>query len=168
MEGIDASAAIPGDCKAYRLVKPEWVKHGQSPPLPSSQAFQDRPETHAMSVYLEDEIAAAGRVPSDLQKHWPGYWIFYLTVHELQHDFGQVVSRDQQPDFPGHSLVRDPSGKRTQSKRSKMAGRCRLEATGDGPITPPAVAPVSSLQVLGTGVVSLHRPGWFWLRRRRN
>jgi hypothetical protein len=79
-----------------------------------------------MSVYMEDELLAAGRSLEDLRKRWEGYWIFSLTVGQLKNEFGQEVLRDPQPDFPGHGLVRDPTGKRSQSKRSRMAASCEL------------------------------------------
>jgi hypothetical protein len=134
VEDLDASTPIPGDCKAYRLIRPDWMKPGLSPPRPSSQAFQDHPRSGAMSAYLGDAIQAAGKSPSDLQKMkaWQGYWIFSLTVQQLRDEFGQEVQRDPQPDFPGHALIRDPSGRRSQGKRSKMAVRCVLEAEADG------------------------------------
>lgn len=124
--GGGAPEAIRGNCRAFRLVKSDWVKVELTPPVPSSQAFQDRSESGAMSVYLEDEINSAGHSLSDLQKRWEGYWVFSLTVNQLIEEFGQEVVRDPQPDFPGHALVRDPSGKRTQGKRSRMASVCVL------------------------------------------
>lgn len=117
---------ISGDCRAFRLVKYDWVKVDLEPPRPSSQAFQDRQESGAMSVYLEDEIVLNGHSLAELQKRWEGYWIFSLTVNQLREEFAQEVVRDPQSDFPGHALVRDPSGKRTQSKRSRMASACIL------------------------------------------
>jgi len=77
-----------------------------------------------MSVYLEDEIVSAGLSVEELQKRWDGYWVFSLTVDQLRVDFQQEVVRDPQSDFPGHALVRDRSGKRTQGKRSRMAAAC--------------------------------------------
>src|SRR5258708_40112160 len=102
------------------------MKPDLTPPRPSSAAFQDRSETGAMSVYLQDEIEHAGYVPRDLLKRWAGYWIYSLTVGQLRDEFGQDVSRDPMPDFPGHALVRDATGKRTQGKRTRMAERCVL------------------------------------------
>lgn len=97
-----------------------------------------------MSVFLADEIQQGGYLPTDLQKHWAGYWIFSLSVDQLREEFGQVVSRDPQPEFPGHALVKDPSGKRTQGTRSRMAHRCVLEAAGDA--LPAAPAPLDLVQ----------------------
>jgi hypothetical protein len=74
-----------------------------------------------MSVYLEDEIIAAGRSPLDLLKVWTGYRLCYLTVGQLRHEFGQVIDRDPTDDFPGHALVRSETGRRTQRQRSRMA-----------------------------------------------
>ncbi|MGH3187440.1 MAG: hypothetical protein ACRDPY_07475 [Streptosporangiaceae bacterium] len=119
-------ADISGDCRAFRLVKNDWVKADLEPPRPSSQAFQDRQESGAMSVYLEDEIISTGHSLAELQKQWEGYWIFSLTVNQLTEEFAQEVVRDPQSDFPGHALVSDPSGKRTQGKRSRMASACIL------------------------------------------
>jgi hypothetical protein len=87
-----------------------------------------------MSVWLEDEIKAEGRLVTDLLERWPGYWIYSLTVDDLRGEFGQVVSREPVSDFPGHALVRDPSGKRTAGRRTKMAARGVLEVAGDGPV----------------------------------
>jgi len=116
-----------------------------------------------MSVYLEDEIALAEKRPGDLQEIWPGYWIFCLTGKQLQEEFGQQVSRDPQDDFPGHALVRDPSGKRSPSKRSKMAAACTLEISGDGPADFPAVDPAASLSSPGPATVPPRRRWWhFW------
>lgn len=122
----DTADAIADSVRALRLVKAEWVKTELSPPAPSTQAFQDRRESGAMSVYLEDELLAAGRSLEDLQKRWDGYWIFSLTVGQFRDDFGQDVLRDPQADFPGHGLVRDPAGKRSQGKKSRMAAACTL------------------------------------------
>lgn len=122
----DTADAIGDSVRALRLVKAEWVKVELSPPAPSTQAFQDRRESGAMSVYLEDELLAAGRSLEDLQKRWEGYWIFSLTVGQFRNDFGQEVLRDPQADFPGHGLVRDPAGKRSQGKKSRMAAACTL------------------------------------------
>ncbi len=121
-----ATDDIDGNCRTFRLVKNDWVKVNLSPPRPSSQAFQDRQESGAMSVYLEDEINSAGRSLAELQKLWEGYWVFSLTVNQLRAEFDQEVVRDPQPDFPGHALVRDRSGKRSQGKRSRMASVCIL------------------------------------------
>jgi hypothetical protein len=79
-----------------------------------------------MSVYLEDEINSAGRSLAELFKLWEGYWVFSLTVNQLRAEFDQEVVRDHQPDFPGHALVRDRSGKRSQGKKSRMASVCVL------------------------------------------
>jgi hypothetical protein len=117
---------ISDECRAFRLIRPEWMKTDLTPPRPSSQAFQDRAESGAMSVYLEDEILSAGLKVSDLQQRWEGYRIVHLIVKQLRDDFGQEVVRDPQPDFPGHALVRDPSGKRSAGKRSRMAASCVL------------------------------------------
>ena len=121
-----ASQEISGDCRAFCLIKNDWVKVELSPPRPSSQAFQDRPESGAMSVYLEDEINSTGHFLGELQKRWEGYWIFSLTVSQLREEFSQEVVRDPQSDFPGHALVRDPNGKRSPGKRSRMASACML------------------------------------------
>lgn len=131
--GDDASTArdqvpdkIDRSCRAFRLIKPEWVKTDLTPIRPSSVAFQDHPEDGAMSVYLEDEILLAGLSVEELQKGWDGYWVFALTVGELREAFGQEVVRDPQPKFPGHGAVRDISGKRSPKKRSRMAEACAL------------------------------------------
>ncbi len=125
-ESNAAAEDIDGNCRAFRLVKNDWVKVELSPPKPSSQAFQDRQESGAMSVYLEDEINSTGHCLAELQKRWEGYWIFSLTVSQLRGGFDQEVVRDPQRDFPGHALVRDRSGKRSQGKRSRMASACVL------------------------------------------
>jgi hypothetical protein len=117
---------IDGSCRAFRLIKPDWMKTDLTPVRPSSVAFQDHPEDHAMSVYLEDEILLSGLSVEELQKNWDGYWVFSVTVGELRETFGQVVTRDPQPGFPGHGAVRDSSGKRSAGKRSRMAAACVL------------------------------------------
>jgi hypothetical protein len=152
-----------GECRALRLVRPDWMKVELVPPRPSSQAFQDRPESQAMSVYLADDIVAAGRSIDELQKLWEGYWIFSLTINQLRDDFGQEVIRDPQANFPGHALVRDPSGKRSAGKRSRMAANCILalqpsnESSSD---TPPALLPKQE----ASKAKSVRRWWRFWRR----
>jgi hypothetical protein len=116
------------------MVRPDWVKHELTPPRPSSQAFHNHPDDNLMSVYLEDEILRAGKNPSELQKIWPGYWIFSLTVQQII-DLSQEVTRADDENFPGHANVRDLAGpRRSQSKRTKMANMSILVSTGDIPL----------------------------------
>jgi hypothetical protein len=97
-----------------------------------------------MSVYLEDEISSTGHSLAKLQKLWEGYWVFSLTVNQLREDFDQEVVRDPQADFPGHALVRDRSGKRSQGKRSRMASGCILVLQpGTSPSDDPAPQPLA-------------------------
>jgi len=119
------SGKIDGSCRVFRLVKSEWVKDDLSPPEPSSVAFQDKDD--GMSVFVEDAILAAGRSIEELQKHWGnGYWVFSLTAEQLRDNFDQEVILDSKSDFPGHGLVRDNKGKRSQGTRSRMAKTCVL------------------------------------------
>ena len=125
-EAGETIQAIDDSVRALRLVKAEWVKVDLSPRIPSSQAFQDRRESGAMSVYMEDELRAVGRSLEDLRKRWEGYWIFSLTVGQLKNEFGQDAPSRSAARLPGHGLVRDPTGKRSQGKRSRMAASCEL------------------------------------------
>jgi len=158
---LNAPTPIHDECRAFRLVRPDWVKRDLDPPRPSSVAFQDRRETGAMSVYLEDEILTAGRSISELQKAWHGYWVFYLTVRQLRGDFGQIVTRDHQDSFPGHALVKDPTGKRSQGKKSKMAASSVLVSAGNGDVD--AVASEMPA-VLSSEPTTADIQGGSWLR----
>jgi hypothetical protein len=108
-------------CRAFRMLRPDWIKVVNGQRRPSSQAFQDRSESNAMSVYLEDDIVKDGRSPDELYTVFAGYSICFLSVADLQDRFKQEVLVQPVDLFPGHALVRDPNGKRTQATRSAMA-----------------------------------------------
>jgi len=113
---------ISEDCKALRLVRSDWIKDNDKP---SSIAFQDRRESGAMSIFLEDDILNDGESVENLLALWPNYRICYLTVGELRSEFKQEIERKNIDEFPGHALVRDLSGKRSQGTRSRMAQKAR-------------------------------------------
>ncbi len=124
-----------------------------------------------MSVYLQDEIELAGYVVGDLLKHWEGYWIFSIPVLQLRQSFGQEISRDPRPDFPGHALVRDLTGRRGPGKRSRIAEQCVLELAGAGPASD--TRPLMEAQIVDKNTqddTPIAGRLWNWLRppRRRS
>jgi hypothetical protein len=74
-----------------------------------------------MSVFLEDEIIAAGKSPQDLfQVFDPTYEICWHYASEY-FDLGQNIERAKDDIFPGHANATDLTGRRSGSKRSKLA-----------------------------------------------
>jgi hypothetical protein len=116
------SEDIADDVRAFRLVRPDDVVHDDltDKDRPKSSVFTDHPEDGAMSVFLEDEILAAGKKPEDLLSSWPGYKICYLTVGQLR-EYGQLIARAPADNFPGHANVTDSSGKRNGGRKTKLA-----------------------------------------------
>jgi hypothetical protein len=103
-------------------VRPDGVKHNEDGSFrPQSAIFSDHPADGAMSVFLEDEIVAAGRSPEELfQVFDPSYKICWHYASEY-FDLGQSVERAKDEIFPGHANVTDANGKRSAGKRSKLA-----------------------------------------------
>lgn len=128
-----ASAApadeLAPDWRALRFVKwPDWVKEVDGIPRPMSVAFQDK--LGGMSIFVEELVTRADRTVEQLMAVFPGSWLCYLTIDELVNEFKQVVTVDPVDLFPGHALVQDQNGKRSQGTRSRMAQRARWHEIG--------------------------------------
>jgi hypothetical protein len=106
------------DCLLYRLIRPDWVMPDGG--RPKSQAFSDHPADGALSMFLSDEMEAAGKTVADLGKLWPGYRVCWITVGQVC-ALGQEVVRDPIEQFPGHAAVRDRSGRRSAGTRARLA-----------------------------------------------
>lgn len=110
---------MPADhCLLYRLIRPDWVAPDGN--RPKSQAFSDHPADGALSMFLSDEMEAAGKTVADLAKLWPGYRVCGITVGQVR-ALGQQVVRDPIEEFPGHAAVRDLTGRRSGGTRAKLA-----------------------------------------------
>lgn len=108
------------ECRVFRLIRTDWVVDGARP---SSQAFADHRESGKMSVYLEDEITAAGFSPNDLTLTVPEYHDYLVCwwTAGVVRALGQVIERDPNLHFPGHALIADEKGKRSAGTRKKLA-----------------------------------------------
>jgi hypothetical protein len=116
---------VPHDCVVYRLIKADWIKETDQGERPSSQAFTNTKEDARMSVYLKDAMDKEGKTIEDLLKERPGYracWVFASELRKL----GQEITRDDQPDFPGHALVEHLGVRnRSQSVKTKLSEKAR-------------------------------------------
>jgi hypothetical protein len=111
------------ECRAFRLIRPDWVREDQGVERPTSQAFTDSAEDGKLSVFLEDEIRAARKSPGCLLglPEFPGYRLCWIRVGALR-SLDQLIERDPQPIFPGHALVSNVNkGKRPLTTRRKIA-----------------------------------------------
>jgi hypothetical protein len=116
---------IPDDVRVFRCVKDEDViVQDDGKVRPKSSVFSDHRDDGAMSVYLEDEIIAAGKKPEDLLTLWPGYRLCYLTAGEYR-QLNQRIVRAHDDAFPGHANVTDGAGKRSGGRRTKLAQKAR-------------------------------------------
>jgi hypothetical protein len=116
---------VTPECRAFRLVRvPDRVKTGP-PEVPTSHTFTDhkkRPELReeCMSVFLEELFVRENRTPCELLTVFPGHRLCYLTAGQLEDELGQSLFLDPTPEFPGHAVVYDKSGKRSQGTRDRM------------------------------------------------
>lgn len=103
-------------------MRPDGVMHNEDgSSRPQSAIFSDHPSDGAMSVFLEDEIVAAGRSPEGLfQVFDSSYEICWHYASEY-FALGQNIERAKDEIFPGHANVTDTTGKRSAGKRSKLA-----------------------------------------------
>jgi hypothetical protein len=117
---------IPDHVRVFRCVDAEEgiLIEADGSTRPKSSAFSDHRLDGAMSVYLEDEMLADGKTPQDLLDLWPGYRLCYHTVGEYR-ELGQVIVRQPHGSFPGHANVTDGSGRRSASRRTKLAKSAR-------------------------------------------
>lgn len=118
---LDDSSPIDDSCIAYRLVRPDWVKPN-SPP--TAVIFQDHPEDGYMSVFLADKMADDGVTVEQLAAKLPGYRVCEISVADLRRH-GEIVTRNEDPFFPGHANCKNDNGKRTNGTRNKIAGCAR-------------------------------------------
>jgi hypothetical protein len=88
-----------------------------------------------MSVFIQELVERESRTVDELRELFSDDYVCFLTVEELENEFKQVVTLDNVPLFPGHALVRDQNGKRTQGTKSRMAARARWHERG-GPAAP--------------------------------
>jgi len=122
------------DCRAFRLIRPDWVMDDEGVKRPTSQAFADSAEDGKLSVFLEDEIRAAGKSPEDLLglAEFPRYRLCWIRVGALR-SLDQLIERDPQPIFPGHALVSNVNkGRRSTGTRRKIAFAVRWWNEADG------------------------------------
>ena len=74
-----------------------------------------------MSVFLENEILAAGRKLEDLLEIWgAGYRLCYHSAREYRL-LGQIIEPASIEEFPGHANVTDRAGKRNARRKTELA-----------------------------------------------
>lgn len=123
MSTLGTEVPIDETCRILRMIRPDWVTPAEGGGRrPSSQAFTDSDDDGMMSVFIEDEILAAGHKATDLLEleEFPGYFACWWEARVL-YNLSQVIERDPVEFFPGHGLVSDSSGPRTLSVRRKLA-----------------------------------------------
>lgn len=138
VEGSSQSEPLPnvgGHIRVFRLVRPDGIMSNEDgSSRPQSAIFSDHRSDGAMSVFLEDEIIAAGKTPYDLlQVFDPTYKVCWHYASEY-FDLGQDITRAKDDIFPGHANVTDITGRRTGTKKSKLALSARwLESEEEAP-----------------------------------
>lgn len=87
----------------WRRIHPQWVIKTNDPPgfRPSSQAFQNRPNTNAISVLLGDEHGNPEGAVSGAHTEYSLVTFPASLARELK----QAVSRAPEPDEPSHAHV---------------------------------------------------------------
>lgn len=78
-----------------------------------------------MSVYLEDEMRAAGETAQSLQDHWnkdgDHYTIVQFVARKLRRE-GEKIWRDPTDEFPGHGACkRSDDSERTRGQKRNLA-----------------------------------------------
>lgn len=120
---LGSEVPIDDKCRVFRMIRPDWITpiegNGQRP---SSQSFTDGNDDGKMSVFIEDEILAAGHKATDLRdlEEFPGYLTCWWECRFLR-ELAQTIVRDPVEFFPGHGLVSDSNGSRTLSVRRRLA-----------------------------------------------
>lgn len=138
VDGEEPTEQISDDCEVYRIVYyPDDIKEdGQ----PKSSAFANSSpregeslEDCYMSVFLEDEMSAAGTTPEQLLKWWgkPAR-LFKFTVSQLK-SYGEEVFRAPIDEFPGHGGVRrSDRSRRSGGQKKKLAREAKYhDVPGD-------------------------------------
>jgi hypothetical protein len=131
--GANGDRVLEGHWRALRLVNPSWVKLVDGSPRPMSANFQDRKESQAMSVFIEELMEREKRTVEELRALFSGHFVCYHTVDALQKEFKQIIVLERSDRFPGHALVRDQTGKRSQATKSRMAKLARWHERGAPP-----------------------------------
>lgn len=102
---------IHDDALLWRLVGPDWwkVDEHSGALVVTTQAFQSRRESEAMSFFLAEVVQESGRTAKELVADKPGYGVVELTVASVR-ELGLPVVRDATDSEPAHVLV---PGKKT-------------------------------------------------------
>ena len=137
---------LPDTCRVIRVLRPsDLMPASDGKTRPKSSAFTDSRRDGAMSVFLEDDVIAAGKQPEDLlalDMFEPGS---VLAYHELGYyrNNGQDVRRRPIDEFPGHANVRDTTGKRSGGIMTRMAKSARWMTGALDPAGEPSSEPQS-------------------------
>lgn len=120
---------VPDDCVVYRILKdPDDIKEtGEVKTTAFSNSSPQEGESEEdtyMSVFLADEMKAAGKTVDDLLAWWPKgpVKVAPFTAGELR-ALGEEVSRHPIEDFPGHGGVRRSDRKRRSGGQKKNLAR---------------------------------------------
>lgn len=132
VEADDSDSPIPDDCLVYRVLNdPEQIKEtGQ----PKSSGFSNSSPQEGeaeddcyMSVFLEDQMAAANKTTSDLLEWWgrPAK-IAVFTAGDLR-ALGEAVARHPIPQFPGHGGVyREDKKRRSGGQKNNLVKAAKV------------------------------------------
>lgn len=118
---VDDDASINAELELWRRIPPlQWVPDGNVPDgFRASSANFDDPD---LSVVIADECT--GGIATLLAGH-PKFGVASFTVGEAR-ALGWGVIRVPDVNLPGHAHV---TGKKTGSKKSKLARTCRIIVT---------------------------------------
>lgn len=124
----DDDPSIDGPTRLFRRVHQNFVKRDEDRGCTrlTSAAFQDA----ELSVDLEDSLQVD---PATLLDAYPGFSLVSFDAQAAR-DAGLVVCRDAQPENPAHGLV---VGRKTGSKKRRLAEASRWEIPPDDPCEPP-------------------------------
>jgi len=120
---------LAGTCRVFRVIRAEEVMpDADGRERPKSSCFSDSREDRAMSVFLEDDLLAAGITdPGLLLAHFSaGSRLSWLPL-SMYREEQQIVTRAPIPEVAGHALVRTPGGRRRSSGvRTRLAKASRF------------------------------------------
>lgn len=113
--------AIPEGSDFLRRIRPDWIvaKYNLGLWEVSSNAFQPRPESQAMSVTIEGDFSSVADAIAIAMGAHVGYGLVRLPAGVIS-DLLLTVERDPRPENPAHALIR---GTKPRGVRKSLASR---------------------------------------------
>jgi hypothetical protein len=134
--GERPTSDLPDSSRVIRVIRPSGLMprdetQPTTPDLaskrPKSPEFSVSREDGAMSVFLEDDILAAGRSLEEiltLDMFESGSVLCWLPI-SFYREQGHAVTRRDIRQFPGHANVRGSNGKLTSGAQTRLAKNSR-------------------------------------------